>query len=220
MVSIKGVNNMHFIRVIKASRTVYHGSPYKFKTFDQSKIGTGDGNKYGWGIYFTSDTSFANSYGRGKEYYNGEPITNIYISLNIPNLLKGKKRSVIKEYQDFKPEVAEFAKNFDPSKYERKKGYVYVCSIPDDIELLDWNLAIDVQNVYSKLQKIANDYKINIDDNPYGSQFYIRLEDKLGSAKEASLVLQKYGIPGLLYEENETDFVIWDTSKIKILEIK
>ena len=115
---------MKLIRIIKASRTVYHGSPYKFKTFDQSKIGTGDGNKYGWGIYFTSDNSFANSYGRGKEYYNGEPITNVYISLNIPNLLKGKKRSVIKEYKDFKPEVAEFAKNFDPSKYERKKGYV------------------------------------------------------------------------------------------------
>ena len=103
---------MKLIRIIKASRTVYHGSPYKFKTFDQSKIGTGDGNKYGWGIYFTSDNSFANSYGRGKEYYNGEPITNVYISLNIPNLLKGKKRSVIKEYKDFQKMEAHH-----PSRY-------------------------------------------------------------------------------------------------------
>lgn len=211
---------MKFIRVIKSNRTVYHGSPYKFNQFDQSKIGSGDGNKYGWGIYFTSDNSFANSYGSGKEYYNNEPITNVYISLVIPDLLKGKRNSIIKEYKDFKPEVVEFVKNFDPSKYERKKGYVYICSIPDDIDLLDWDLSIDVQNIYSKLQKIAKDYKINIKDNPYGSQFYIRLEDKLGTSKGASLILQKYGIPGLTYEENEKDFVIWDTSKIKILEVK
>lgn len=210
---------MHFIRIINANRTVYHGSPYKFEKFDQSKIGTGDGNKYGWGIYFTSDNSFANSYGRGKEHYDGKDI-GIYESLVIPDLLKGKKKEIIKEYKNFKPEVAEFAKNFVPSKYEHKKGYVYICSIPDDIDLLDWDLSIDVQNIYSKLQKIAKDYKINIEDNPYGSQFYIRLEDKLGTSKEASLILQKYGIPGLTYEENEQDFVIWDTSKIKILEVK
>lgn len=211
---------MHFIRIIKASRTVYHGSPYKFDKFDQSKIGTGDGNKYGWGIYFTADTSFANSYGEGKEYYDGKPITDVYISLYIPDLLKGNKKQVIKENKNFKDQVVEFAKNFDPSKYEHKKGYVYVCSIPDDIELLDWDLAIDVQNIYSQLQKLAQDYKINIQDNPYGSQFYIRLEDKVGSAKQASLVLQKYGIPGLMYNDNEQDFVIWDISKIKILEVK
>lgn len=210
---------MKFIRVIKSSRTVYHGSPYKFDNFKQELIGSGDGNKYGWGIYFTDDNSFANSYGAGKEYYDGKEI-GVYESLVIPDLMKGKKNSIIREYKDFKPEVAEFAKNFDKSKYERKKGFVYVCSIPDDIDLLDWDLKIDVQSVYQILQKIAKDYNINISDNPWGSQFYIRLQNKVESNKNASIVLLNYGIPGLTYEENEQNFVIWDMSKIKILEIK
>ena len=70
------------------------------------------------------------------------------------------------------------------------------------------------------LDNEPSEHILHIDDNPYGSQFYIRLEDKVGTSKDASLILQKYGIPGLTYEENEKDFVIWDTSKIKILEVR
>lgn len=210
---------MKFIRILKSSRTVYHGSPYKFDNFKQELIGTGDGNKYGWGIYFTSDNSFANSYGTGKEYYDGKNI-GFYQSLIIPDLLKGKNKEIIRKYKNFKPEVVEFAKNFDPSKYERKRGYVYICSIPDETDLLDWDLKVDVQNVFVKLQQIAKDYNIQINDNPYGFKFYDRLIDVVGSDKNASLTLQKYGIPGLTYEDRSQEFVIWDTSKIKILEIK
>lgn len=210
---------MKFIRIIKANQEVYHGSPYKFDNFKQELIGTGDGNKYGWGIYFTSDKSFANSYGSGKEYYNNEPITDVYISLIIPDLLKGKRNSIIKEYKDFKPQVAEFAKNFDKNKYKKEKGKVYICSIPDNDKLLDWDSKISIQPIYNVLQKIAEDLKVDITDDPYGSQFYIRLEDKLGTSKQASLFLQKYNIHGLRYEENEQDFVIWNVNSIKILEV-
>ena len=207
---------MHFIRIIKANQKVYHGSPYKFEKFDQSKIGTGDGNKYGWGIYFTSNPKFANSYGSGKETYDGKEI-GIYESLVVPDLLKGKKKEIIKEYKNFEPEVAEFAKNFDPSKYERKKGYVYVCSIPNTNELLNYEGPITNKNV----QKLIKDYNIKpLQKELYGVDVYIQLAHKLGSKKAASLELQKYGVPGLYYEDDGICFVIWDTSKIKILEVK
>ena len=207
---------MHFIRIIKANQKVYHGSPYKFEKFDQSKIGTGDGNKYGWGIYFTSNPKFANSYGSGKETYNGKEI-GIYESLVVPDLLKGKKKEIIKEYKNFEPEIVEFAKNFDPSKYERKKGYVYVCSIPNTNELLNYEGPITNKNV----QKLIKDYNIKpLQKELYGVDVYIQLAHKLGSKKAASLELQKYGVPGLYYEDDGICFVIWDTSKIKILEVK
>lgn len=209
---------MKLIRIIKANQKVYHGSPYKFDSFDQNKMGMTDGNKYGWGVYFTSNLSFANSYGKGKETYNGKPL-NVYESLIIPDLLKGNKKEVINNYKDFKPEIAEFAKNFDVAKYKRNKGYVYTCSIPDTNKLLDWDLPINSQPLSNILQKIAEDYNINIDDNTYGSQFYIMLEDKVGDGKQASLMLNKYNIPGLTYELNDQNFVIWDLSKIKILEV-
>lgn len=205
-------------RLLKASQVVYHGSPYKFDNFDLSKIGSGDGNKYGWGIYFTSDTSFSNKYGEGKEYYDGQEITDVYISIYLKDIIKDKNK-VMKKTKNTWPQVYEFAKNFDPSKYERKKGYVYKCSIPDDNELLNYDLPIEQQPQKDKLLKLVKEQQIKIDEETYGVNLYIRLAYKLGSKKDASLMFNKYGIPGLTYEENEKDFVIWDVSKIKILEV-
>ena len=209
-----------YIRLVKASQTVYHGSPYKFDSFDLSKIGSGDGNKYGWGIYFTSDPKFSDKYGEGKEYYDGKEITDVYISIYLPDILKGKIKEVLRETKNDYPQVYEFAKNFDPSKYERKKGYVYKCSIPSDNELLNYDQPVNQQPQKDKLLKLAKDQNIQIDKQTWGVNLYIRLAHNLGSKREASLLLNKYGIPGLVYEENEKDYVIWDASKIKILEVK
>ena len=205
---------MHFIRIIKANQKAYHGSPYKFNSFNQANIGTGDGNKYGWGIYFTSNPEFANSYGSGKETYNGKSL-DIYESLSIPDLLAGNKNKVIKQYKDFKPEVIEFAKNFDPNKYNKDKGYVYVCSIPNTNELLDYEGPITNKNA----QRLVKDYNIKpLQKDLFGVDVYIELAHRLGSKKAASLELQKYGVPGLYYDDG-TCFVIWNISKIKILEM-
>lgn len=209
---------MKYIRLIKSSQIVYHGSPYKFENFDLNKVGKGDGNKYGWGIYFTSDSKFGDKYGQGKEYYDGKEITDVYISLYIPDLLKGKKKEVMKETKNSFNQVYEFAKNFDASKYERKKGYVYKVEIPSDNELLNYDLPYDQQPQKSKLNNLIKDYKIVIDENTYGVNLYIKLAKKLGSKKAASLALSKYDIPGLTYEENEKNYVIWDTNRIKIIK--
>ena len=41
--------------------TVYHGSPYKFKSFDPNKIGTGEGAQaYGHGLYVAENPKVAN----------------------------------------------------------------------------------------------------------------------------------------------------------------
>jgi len=43
--------------------TVYHGSPHKFKKFDASKIGTGEGAQaYGHGLYFAESPNVAKEY--------------------------------------------------------------------------------------------------------------------------------------------------------------
>lgn len=42
----------------------YHGTPHRFDRFTLDKIGTGEGHKsFGWGLYFTSETSIAEWYG-------------------------------------------------------------------------------------------------------------------------------------------------------------
>jgi hypothetical protein len=42
--------------------TAYHGSPHEFEQFDMSKIGTGEGQAYGHGLYFSSNENLAKGY--------------------------------------------------------------------------------------------------------------------------------------------------------------
>ena len=52
-----------FESFINESIDVYHGSTTRFKTFNLSKIGSGDGKSIGgWGIYFTDKKSVADGY--------------------------------------------------------------------------------------------------------------------------------------------------------------
>lgn len=202
-----------------AYNLVYHGSPYEFDTFDLTKIGTGDGNKYGWGFYFTDNPDFGGKYSQGKIFYDGQEVTDVYIGLMIVELEKGTNpQKLIKEYQDWKPYVADFIKNFDKTKLDKKVGIMYECAVPDFKELLDWESAIKGQPIYDKLVRLANKYQININDNPYGSQFYIRLSDKANSDRNASIILMtEENIPGLYYGDNGICFVIWDVSRIEII---
>lgn len=206
----------------KFSTIAYHGSPYHFSKFNLTKIGINDGNKYGWGIYFTDNKDFGGSYSAGKMFYNGEEVKDVYISLAIIDLEKGiNKQDIIEEYKDFKPYVAEFVEKFDFNKLEKKAGALYKCSIPDKNELLDWESDIKNQPIYNKLVKIAKKYQIDITSETYGSDFYVHLADKANGDKNASIILlTEENIPGLYYQDDGNCYVIWDVSKIKILEIK
>lgn len=66
------------LTALKAA-TVFHGSPAKFKRFDPTKIGTGEGAQaFGHGLYFTESPDVASTYASMRSpmprlYKNGEP---------------------------------------------------------------------------------------------------------------------------------------------------
>lgn len=80
---------------------IYHGSPHKFKTFDISKIGTGEGfQTYGWGLYFTDKIDVANYYKNRSYCYEiivklpGNKIKKLNVKNQI-NLIKKQHGEII-----------------------------------------------------------------------------------------------------------------------------
>ena len=66
-----------------AELIAYHGSPHKFKKFDASKIGTGEGaQSYGHGLYFAENPKVAKSY---AEALGDAPLPRIQIDPTLSN---------------------------------------------------------------------------------------------------------------------------------------
>ena len=229
-----------WIRLIKASQIVYHGSPYKFDNFDLSKIGTNAGTELGWGIYLTKDDSFAKGYSDDKITYNNNKIPD---SPQMKTLLQqviehnknpNFKKQLEKDYYFKKtiPNYKEWLNNLDFNSIKTESGHVYKVQIPDDEYFIQYFSSFEQQSdfVKNKLTKIQKQYrfdpryitniqgkKIMITNNPKGEDYYYSLTKITGSSKEASKILKKYGIVGNM---DGDEICVWDTSKIKILEVK
>lgn len=110
-------------------------------------------------------------------------------------------------------------------------GAVYKVEIPDDDKLLLWDEKLDKQssNIKSAINNIQN--TIGIDLSLYdGERAYFEISEKLGSEKEASALLNEFGISGIKYadfddylesgdfSEKGYNYVIFDDRAVEVLQ--
>jgi hypothetical protein len=206
--------------------TVWHGSPYKFKAFDASKIGTGEGaQSYGHGVYVAENPKVAKSY---AESVKDMPSIQEY------NAKLSKLSKVMDEdsvypgaYRKFKTEKGkQAAQEYDDlmqQKMQKVKdpGSLYKIDLPDEhIEtMLDWDKPLhqqpeNVQEALGKLGYVADKAKVNQYDDALLEALQGGSTDlpkqplnltgetiyrKLGTPEVASKKLKQLGIPGIKY---------------------
>jgi hypothetical protein len=217
--------------------TAYHGSPFLFDKFDIKKVGAGEGAQaYGHGMYFAENPNVAKSYARmlaGPEQTAAEYL----------KMYKTPESAISVLESDIKPNLTSEAKEFTQKAIDTLKsgkkltGNMYRVDIPDEYipKMLDWDKPFKEQNLSlfdyvdyippsqrDTLSKVTSDLK-NSDVSV--SSFYDTLSEALGSPQKASEALQKAGIPGIKYLDQDSrvaggtrNYVVFDPDKVKILE--
>ncbi|MDR1921156.1 MAG: hypothetical protein LBS31_05345 [Candidatus Adiutrix sp.] len=116
-----------------------------------------------------------------------------------------------------------------------KGGALYKADIPENDVLLDYDagLAEQPENVRNSLEALVEKHELGDlltrpeeGETPDGLIIYKRLARELGAGREASLLLNEYGVKGAHYRArgsqdrgaNTRNFVIYDVGSIKILE--
>ena len=213
--------------------TVYHGSPYKFKAFDASKIGKGEGAQaYGHGLYVAENPNVAKQYAKNVkdldsiQSYN-QRLRQLSKTMDEDSVYPGA-------YRTFNSEKGkQAAQEYDAVMEMRDQkstdpGNLYKIDLPDEhIEkMLDWDSPIhqqskNVQNALKKLGITANKQEINNFDDALLSALNGGSTDlpkqpiiqtgesvykKLGNPEAASEKLKEIGIPGIKYlDQNSRD---------------
>ena len=155
---------------------------------------------------------------------------------------------------DFLDTVQDFS--FSPDENSTRKGNLYLWDVPENDVLLDWDASLDEQTEHVKkaIKKIKyflrkklpytgvdTDYLQALDGTETGEDFYWALTDLMEQYIEwktpqdginrpdqrASLLLNKFGIPGHRYWDGESrdngegthNFVTWNKDAIKLLGI-
>jgi hypothetical protein len=113
------------------------------------------------------------------------------------------------------------------------KGKLYTVEIPDESNMLDWDLPLSQQpeSVRETMDALLNSDRFK--DNPAaqairkydmrGEQIYDRLLGQIGrvDTADASAYLNEQGIPGITYKgatSGERNFVVFDDSHVNMLE--
>lgn len=224
-------------------QSAYHGTPHRFDEFSLDAIGTGEGNQaHGWGLYFAENKDVSEGYREklsvDKTTYDGKPIP--YIA-DIKNdmlinavLNTGKERALevlrSRKQNDTTKKQIEYIENLDVTKLKREKGgQLFEVDIPEADVLLDENKElIDqpkkvqriIEKMYSDFAKSGNLDIAHSFVQDTGRNLYKALSKTLGSDKEASLLLNKYGIKGITYDGRSDGrcYVVFDDKAIKVLE--
>jgi hypothetical protein len=147
-----------------AGITAYHGSPYLFRQFDPTKVGTGEGAQaYGVGAGYTAEArKVAEQYQQNVKDMGS--IKNV--NDRLAELVKIMEADSVYPgaYRKFKSEKgAEAAKEYDALLEKRQgvvsaPGYLYKGDIPDEIlpKFLDWDKPVgDQKDVMELLRKNA-----------------------------------------------------------------
>lgn len=155
-----------------AELIAYHGSPHKFKKFDASKIGTGEGAQvFGHGLYFAESPNVARSYQTNlsfkdlvKDFRRQLPDdASAEEVIEMADQLNPKLRNVVNELAnndwlgfDYPAQALTAAmkdiKNFDVTPALAKavkdaQGSFYTVDIPDEkiAQMLDWDKPLSQQ---------------------------------------------------------------------------
>jgi hypothetical protein len=155
-----------------AELIAYHGSPHKFKKFDASKIGTGEGAQaFGHGLYFAEDPKVAKKYQAdlsnfeqpylqfGKTKIAGQDLTDT--DLDVLKYLERGKRDAGQFPHNTVYYAKQAAKNNPEALkrldeigrdvkfgYEKNLGTLYKVDIPDEkiAQMLDWDKPLSQQS--------------------------------------------------------------------------
>ena len=227
--------------------TAFHGSPYRFSKFDASKIGTGEGaQSFGYGHYVAESPGVAESY-RQKLAKAGNPMVldkfgtfmemvqkefggyyPVIKGIEYPSskeIVDGIKAGLIKK-GDISDDLFNYASQF------LDKGSFYKIDLPDEqvAKMLDWDKPLGQQkNIKEVFAKIGNELSLPKLQDAEGAGFaYQALANAVGGQKNASALLNEYGIPGVRYldqgsrarGEGTSNFVIFpgNESLLRILE--
>ncbi len=147
--------------------TLFHGTPHKFKKFDLSKIGTGEGAQtFGYGLYFAESPGVAGSYKnalaapavnvdgtiiRAREMQPRQAVAYSAASEGsdaLEDLIAAKKRRLAEGDPNVREEDIVFAESLRGKKIKREdQSHLYEVEIPDEITdtMLDWDAPLSEQ---------------------------------------------------------------------------
>ena len=142
-------------------------------------------------------------------------------------ILDGNSKYLIKKQKEL-----ELVKELNPDKLEMSAGQLFEVDIPEDEVLLDENKPYSKQSATVKkaLKNLFKDKGLNlveqmksgyVNGNPKGASLYSEVMSLCkGSAKEASLLLNEYGIKGITYEGQQDGrcYVIFDDKAIDVIK--
>jgi len=204
----------------------YHASPYRFKEFDLTKIGTGTGiQSYGYGFNFTDSLGVA----RGYKYdlSDNTPPTEDDISFDVEAYLgediedHASSRAVMTKYDrgayryTFEDGSRGYINNNGDFVAQGKPtSVIYSVSInvkPE--ELLEWEAPLSQQspkvlNAIKKNEKLIRKELYLIDNTDFnnflnaqtGGSFYEKIATELAGGKPASEFLSSLGVKGVRFK--------------------
>lgn len=231
-----------------AELIAYHGSPHKFKKFDASKIGTGEGAQaYGHGLYFAENPAVAKDYRKelatevtidGKPYFTGGRKVSSTGDRTIDDFLTWHVGDV--------PKAIEAARRMGFNEYipklealkDRVKrvqgGALYTVDIPDEkiAQMLDWDKPLSqqpkaVKDAIDKSEYALRDqaYVLFNNTDPLGSQ----IARAAMNPQEFAEHMRSLGVPGISYLDRGSrgtgvgtrNFVVFpgEEQNIKMLDI-
>jgi hypothetical protein len=225
--------------------TTWHGSPYKFYTFDLSKIGTGEGAQaYGHGLYVAEAPDVALQYSnmraaQNMEFYAGKrKLTGLEKSVADDMTANGKVVARINAKANGQEWLA---------AYERianelvTRGIVYKVDLPAEAiaRMLDWDAALSNQppEVQSALKDAGiADVDKWTDAGLKGRELYNRAKrgapvklplNQSDDQAFASERLKQAGVTGIRYldqqsrsgEKATSNFVLFDDKLARIIEV-
>ncbi|MDR0249980.1 MAG: hypothetical protein LBI35_01500 [Burkholderiales bacterium] len=228
----------------------YHGTPYRFDKFTLDHIGSGEGNQaYGWGLYFAGDRKVAEYY---RETLSDQHWAEVqqharYALEHWPDTaVTDLRRSALTAREDgrhgdaVKYEAA--ASWIDEGMPERKQGQVYKVDVPEDNKLLSYDKPLSAQPLIRQKQEeiktrvlernpnaladLGENWSLLFGKDITGEDFYNTLSSLVGGDKNASVLLNGVGVPGLRYLDGNNrprgkgshNYVIFDDNAISVLD--
>lgn len=229
-------------------QSAFAGSRVDYDKPSLEAIGTGEGvQAHGWGLYYALNKDVAERYRKdfitqGKIYdeNNYKDIAMFYYR----TFWGDKDNAINKLQQDINSDISdgvsdevtqkalEYLKTATDEDLWGGKGQVHEVDIPENPYLLDEQKPFSKQSAFVKkaLRKLFKDRGENLTEvmktgyvkgNPTGAALYGELMSRLGgSDKQASQLLEKYGIKGITYDgyQDGRCFVIFNPKDVKVIQ--
>lgn len=200
------------------NQPAYHGSPFQFDSFSTEYIGEGEGAQaHGWGLYFAQDREVSENY---RAHLAREGSDGQVFQVDIPenNVMLDEQRS-IQERED------------DGENLDDLRDALHEIAIADEDGQL-WNYSLGDPPVSEYDPEIDEPYlwlSFVDDDTLTGKEIYEGMvnafQDAYGlnkgaAQREASLLLNQYGVKGITYLGNDDGrcFVVFDDQAIQVLD--